>query len=263
MKTAPAATRSVSPVQADGPTVYWWVNIVDEADSTQRVAADLPSWSAVLALRQTGGRGQHQRAFVSDPGGFYLTAVLPFDGDAAGWRGFALAIGRAVMGALTEMGIRDLRLRWPNDLMIGSRKVGGILVEQGKQDTLLVGVGLNVANRPWLADPALNDTAGRFADHCPPSLGEPRELLDPVLRAIRQAHEEFSATRLPGLVPGLNRCWGARHEVRLEPVPGVNLEATTGVFAGIDERGRVLLAQPDGTTCGVPEHFIKRLVEVR
>jgi BirA family biotin operon repressor/biotin-[acetyl-CoA-carboxylase] ligase len=262
MKTT-LAPLLTAPIQSGPATVYWWVSILDEADSTQRVAADLPSWSAVLALRQTGGRGQHQRAFVSDAGGFYLTAVLPFDGDAAGWRGFALAIGRAVMGTLTEMGITDLRLRWPNDLMIGSHKVGGILVEQGRPDTLLVGVGLNVTNRPWLADPALHASVGRLADHGPRAIGEPRELLAPVLRAIRQAHEEFSATRLPGLVPELNRCWGARHEVWLEPVPWVSPEATTGVFAGIDERGRVLLAQPDGSTCGVPEHFIRRLFEVR
>jgi biotin-(acetyl-CoA carboxylase) ligase len=43
---------------------------------------------------------------------------------------------------------------------------------------------------------------------------------------------------------------------------GTTPRKTQGVFAGIDERGQVLLAQPDGSICGVPEHHIQRLVEM-
>ena len=235
---------------------------LDEVDSTQRVAADLPPWSAVLAVHQTGGRGQRERRFTSDPGGLYLTAVVPFDGDAAGWRGFALAIGRAAMNVLTDLGVQDLRLRWPNDLMIGPRKVGGILVEQGGPHTLLVGIGINVTNRPWLENHGLRYAAGRLLDHSTRALTGPQQLLEPMLRAVRHAHGEFAAQRLAGIVPLINACWGPRRHVWLEAAPDIDLPETEGAFAGIDDTGRVLLARPDGSIVSVPEHHIQRLVEV-
>ena len=255
MNTTPTAFRNE-------PLPPWVVEHYPVLTTTQSFARTRPAWSVVTADEQTAGRGQRERVFISDQGGLYLTAVLPFDGDSAGWRGFALAVGCAVRHALTKGGVEDLRLRWPNDLMIGSRKVGGILVEQGLPHTLLVGIGLNVTNRPWLTFPGLRKVAGRLADHCPYPLGEPRQLLEPVLRAIQRAHEDFFARRLAGLAAEINGCWGERRRVSLEPVAGTSPRETEGVFAGIDERGQVLLAQPDGSICGVPEHHIKRMVEV-
>lgn len=240
----------------------WEVEWLDEVDSTQRVAAELPAWSAVVAGHQTGGRGQRARRFTSDPGGLYLTAVVPFDGDSAGWRGFALAVGRAVLLALTGLGVEDLRLRWPNDLMIGPRKVGGILIEQGGPHTLLVGLGLNVTNRPWLEDHTLRYAAGRLLDHSLRAFTGPAQVLAPMLEAIRQAHAWFAALRLPGCAEEINRCWGPRRHVWLEAAPEIDLPETEGAFAGIDGTGRVLLARPDGSLVAIPEHHIQRLVEV-
>ena len=147
------------PGHSVGPMPPWSVEHFPVLTTTQLFARNRPAWSVVTADVQTAGRGQRERSFVSDPGGLYLTAVLPFDGDSAGWRGFALAVGSSVRHALGRLGMGDLRLRWPNDLMIGSRKVGGILVEQGQSHTLLVGLGLNVINRPWAKDPALRKVA--------------------------------------------------------------------------------------------------------
>lgn len=244
------------------PASGWQVESLDEVDSTQHAAAGREPWSAVIAAHQTHGRGQRERSFTSDPGGFYLTAVVPFDGDAAHWRGFALAIGRSVMDELTALGVEDLRLRWPNDLMIGPRKVGGILVEQDGPHTLLVGLGINITNRPWLEDHTLRYAAGRLLDHCPRALTGPQQLLEPLLQAIRRAHDEFADRRLAGLVTDLNRCWGTRRHVWLEPAGEVDLPETEGAFAGIDDQGNVLIARPDGSHVTIPEHHIQRLVEV-
>lgn len=257
----PRPDPSVPPAPS-APAGGWTVEWLESVESTQAVARTRPAWTAVLAEEQTAGRGQRERTFTSDRGGFYLTAVLPFDGDAAGWRGFALAVGRAVLLALTDFGVEDLRLRWPNDLMIGPRKVGGILVEQGGPRTLLVGLGLNLSNRPWLADHTLRYSAARLLDHCNRALTSPGQLLDPILVALRRAYEEFSVGRLAGLVPELNRCWGARRHVWLEAAPEVDLPETEGAFAGIDEHGHVLIARPDGSQATIPEHHIQRLVEV-
>jgi BirA family transcriptional regulator, biotin operon repressor / biotin---[acetyl-CoA-carboxylase] ligase len=240
----------------------WQLQVLREVDSTQRLAAELPEWSAVLAGRQTGGRGQRERTFTSDEGGFYLTAVLPYDGRPAAWQGFALAVGWAVREALTKAGVEDLRLRWPNDLMIGPRKVGGILVEQAGRKTLLVGIGLNVSNQPWLIEPGLRLVAGRLVDHWEQPKIAQTQLTEIVLVAIHRAHEEFAAKRLRGLAAVVNGCWGTRHHVRLIPAAGVELPHSEGSFGGIDERGRVCLSQPDGSSISVPAHHIERLIEV-
>lgn len=240
----------------------WSLERFPSLPSTQVEARERPAWSVVVADEQTAGRGQHGRGFTSDKGGLYLTAVVPFNGDTAAWRGFALAVGRAVMEALTALGIEDLRLRWPNDLMIGPRKVGGILVEQGGPRTLLVGVGVNITNRPWLDNHTLRYAAGRLLDHCTRALTGPAQIIEPVLGAIRRAHDEFEAKHLAGLVDDINHCWGTRRHVWLEAAPEVDLPETEGAFAGIDATGQVLIARPDGSHAVIPEHHIQRLVEV-
>ena len=241
----------------------WTIEHQDSVGSTQTLARGRPAWSAVVAGEQTAGRGQATRSFTSDPGGLYVTAVLPYAGDPLETRGFALAVGWALRESLQRMGVKDLRLRWPNDLMIGPRKVGGILVEQGGPDTLLVGVGLNVTNRPWLAEPALQAIAGRLADAAVDRpLPEMEELATEVLQAIRMAHETFARDRLEGFAARLNDCWGPVNEVVLEPAGGVQRASVQVWFRGIDHDGRVLVRFPEGKTVAIPAHEIGRLREV-
>ncbi len=241
----------------------WTIERRSRVESTQALARGRPAWSAVVAAEQTAGRGQATRSFVSDPGGLYITAVLPYSGDAAETRGFALAVGWALRETLRKLGVRQLRLRWPNDLMIGARKVGGILVEQGGPDTLLVGVGLNVTNRPWIVDTGLEARAGRLADGLAPGvILEPERLTARVLAAIRHAHESVGEQRLAGLVARLNRGWGRSREVVLEPAGGVSLAEQRGWFRGIDGDGRVRVETASGEVMAIPAHLIGRLREV-
>lgn len=251
-----------APPSKPSPAFAWTVEHHRVVTTTQALAGLRPPWTVVTADEQTAGRGQRERTFISDTGGLYLTAVVPYDGRASEWRGFALAVGRHVLDALTGLGVEDLRLRWPNDLMIGPRKVGGILVEQAASDTLLVGLGINITNRPWLEDHTLRYIAGRLLDHSERALTGPAQLLEPVLQAIRRSYEEFPKQRLAGLAPELDRCWGVRRHVWLEAAGEADLPETEGAFAGIDATGQVLLARPDGSVVSVPEHHIQRLVEV-
>ena len=256
-----AGRTSLRPARPACKIAGWTLQAYEAIDSTQNVAASLPAWHAVLAKKQMAGRGQRDRSFTSDTGGLYLTAVVPFDGDAVAWRGFALAIGWAVRRALRRVGARDLRLRWPNDLMIGSHKDGGLLVTQGSRNTLCVGLGLNISNQPWLEDPALLGVAGRLADFIDGSLPETTQLAELMLRAIRAGHLSFKKRRLSGFVPILNRCWGPPRRVRLESATQCALPANEGEFRGLDTDGRVLLATATGIVA-VPEHHIERVVEL-
>jgi len=242
---------------------HWRLEHHGEVPSTQRLALELPAWSAVWADVQTAGRGQASRTFVSDAGGLYLTAVLPYAGDALAARGFALAVGWAVRRVLRRAGFRDVRQRWPNDLMVGTAKVGGILVEQGGPHTLLVGLGLNLTNVPWAHDAELRGLAGRLADaNKGRPLPERVTLVRQLLQAMAFAHREFGRRRLAGFSSLLERCWGEPREVVLEPARGVKLAAERGWFTGIDAEGAVKLRTEPGAIVAVPAHHIARLREV-
>ncbi len=106
--------------------------------STQDVARDLPIGSVVVADHQTAGRGRLSRAWEAPPGtGLHASFVLraaPLLSLAAGVA-TAQACGPAV------------RLKWPNDLLLGERKLGGILVEVSGQKAI-VGIGINLKWAP-------------------------------------------------------------------------------------------------------------------
>ncbi len=257
------ASRAPASRRPTGASFHWRLEHHAEVLSTQRLARELTAWAAVWADVQTGGRGQAERTFVSDAGGIYLTAVLPFSGDVAATRGFALAVGWAVRRVLRRAGFRDVRLRWPNDLMVGAAKVGGILVEQGAPDTLLVGLGLNLTNAPWTSDAELQGIAGRLADaNQGRPLPERVSLVRQLLGAIGFAHREFARRKLAGFAPLLERCWGEPREVELEPARGVALAETRGWFLGITSDGAVQLKTATGEVVAVPAHHIARLREV-
>jgi BirA family biotin operon repressor/biotin-[acetyl-CoA-carboxylase] ligase len=247
---------------AEESILGWTLRRYGAIASTQDAADGLPPWTAVAAESQTAGRGQWQRTFTSDRGGFYLTAVLPFDGDALRWSGFALAVGWSIAWRFQARGIASVRLRWPNDLMIGDRKLGGILVDQGGAGTLRVGLGLNVANRPWLHDPGLHATACRLADFAREEQLGFEALLPPVLGALRSAHFGFSHGGLAAFAEALNLSWGEAREVRLEMAKGAPSPEVSGLFHGILPNGDLILEDRAGQRFEVRSHLVMRLHEV-
>ncbi|EHJ47268.1 biotin/acetyl-CoA-carboxylase ligase [Solidesulfovibrio carbinoliphilus subsp. oakridgensis] len=108
----------------------------------------LPPFATVLALSQTKGRGQMRRDWVSPPGNLYAALAWPeATGDLAVLA--PVVAGACLADALHARGFSAL-VKWPNDLLVKDRKVGGILLEE-RDGTTLVGVGLNLASAP---DPA-------------------------------------------------------------------------------------------------------------
>jgi BirA family biotin operon repressor/biotin-[acetyl-CoA-carboxylase] ligase len=257
-----------SPAGRDSPGGFtelelggWTVRRYGTVPSTQDIAAGLPAWTAVAADIQTAGRGQRERRFTSDRGGLYVTAVVPFDGDAALWRGFALAVGWTIVSIFRVHGIARLRLRWPNDLMNGAGKVGGILVTQGRRDTLCVGVGLNVNNRPWAEDPGLRSRAGRLADLARAERLAFEPLATALLGAVQLAHASFSLRGLGGFSGRLNRSWGGPRAVRLELAPGGQAPEVRGIFRGILANGDLVIEDGRGLRMVVRSHLVRRLEE--
>lgn len=105
----------------------------------------LPEWGAVLALDQWAGRGQLRRRWRSGPGD--LMAAWRWPVPPAHWANLVpLMAGYHIALELGARGV-PVRVKWPNDILLEDRKVGGVLVEE-RGGALLVGVGLNLHTAP-------------------------------------------------------------------------------------------------------------------
>ena len=134
----------------------WTLHEADALGSTNDYARNLPPWHSVRARRQTEARGRHGRRWSSDEGGLWTSIVLPLDPPDRGWSAFPLAAGLAVVSTLRGLGLMQARLRWPNDVLIGPKKICGILMEKFAADRVVVGLGLNVTNDPAADNPELS-----------------------------------------------------------------------------------------------------------
>ncbi len=127
---------------------------LDQCVSTNDEAARLARAGAVhgtivVADTQTGGRGRMGRAWTSPPGGnLYLSCVLRPPLALPQTPALALAIGIAVCDAVRSVGA-PAQLKWPNDVLLGDRKVAGILLEAQSQgprlESLIAGIGVNLS----------------------------------------------------------------------------------------------------------------------
>lgn len=196
---------------------------------------------AVLAHRQTAGRGRAGRGWASPPGNLYLSVLLRPDGPARASAQWALLAGVALIEAAREFDPEPgaLRLKWPNDLLRHGAKLAGILAEtslapDGSLAWLCLGIGVNLAHAPALPDRPTACLGGAVV----PEAFATRLIgrLDHWCR--RQAAEGFAPVRAAWA--GFGPAIGAPLELRGGPVTG-------GTFAGLAEDGSLLLVA-DGQT---------------
>lgn len=234
----------------------WQVVQLQECSSTFTEARKYPAWTVVNTVRQSNGRGRFNRTWFGEEGGLWATYNLPLQGDHP-WGVMPLVAGAALVQALGELGIPGLRLRWPNDLLVGRSKLAGILVERPRADIAAVGIGLNAFNSVQSLRGRTKDHAVRLADlvpHCPP-LPELRAM---VASSLAAAFATFMQQGMAGLMPLLDRAWGASL-----PVVAVTDDARIcGFFAGITEDGSPILRRADGTCMTVPGHTVNELREL-
>lgn len=238
----------------------WMLDVVPSTPTTNALAARLPAWHAVRADTQTAGRGRTGRHWVSDRGGLWLSAVLPCPGPRATWELLPLTAGWALIAALTELGATDLRLRWPNDILCGSRKLAGLLVERHTADTAVVGIGLNVFNHPETAAAELAGTTTRLADLAPVGNHSLDDISGVVLRSLAVAHGALAAGDFPRIAEELNRSWREPRRVALTLAD--EARPFTGTFLGIDHVGHLRLRLADGTVQTYDAHRVALLREL-
>ncbi len=137
-------------------------------DAWDALAQGAPDGAVVIAQSQTRGRGRLGRVWITSPGrGLAMSLVLHLGCDPDPLATLPLVAGLALASALDQLGVRDAQLKWPNDLLLGGRKLAGILCERRRGasglDAAVVGVGVNVAQTLDEFPPELRDVATSLA----------------------------------------------------------------------------------------------------
>lgn len=117
------------------------------AVARERVAAGAPHGYTLRAASQTAGRGQRGHGWASPEGGLYLSVVLRPGVPQHLMTGLPVACSLGVLRALEAQGFKGIRLKWPNDLVVGDAKLAGMLAEAGWSPEgvyAVFGVGINV-----------------------------------------------------------------------------------------------------------------------
>ena len=223
--------------------------VLDETDSTnsearRRAEAGAPEGLAVVARRQTAGRGRRGRHWHSPEGNLYVSLLLrperPLAEAALLSFVTVVALGEAAESMLPPES--PVAFKWPNDLLVGGAKCAGMLLESsgggGRPDWLIVGVGVNLVSHPRGLPYPATDMAAQGAR---PS--SPDDALDAFIR--RFAHWRGIWLRR-GFAP-VRRAWLARAAGLGGPAE-VRAGAATlrGTFAGLDPGGAMLLETADG-----------------
>lgn len=227
------------------------LTLLEEIDSTNRFllkqAPQLVSGSACFAEVQHQGRGRRGRSWQATP---YRNLVMSF-----AWRfeagpglvaGMSLAAGLAVLRALERLGVPELGLKWPNDVLARGRKIAGLLADvQGEAAgpcLVVLGVGINVhiepaeaarIDQPWIDVGSLTE---RPVDR--------NRLAGLVLSELVCACEAYAR----GGFAVFRDDWQRHHIYHAQPVRLVAADAERlGVVEGVDDSGGLWLREPDGT----------------
>ncbi len=215
--------------------------------------------AVVFADEQTGGRGRLGRAWHSPPGaGIAASVALWPDVPAEVLACLPLAGSLAVSEALAEMAGLEALLKWPNDVLVGGRKISGVLVESRMHGDrfagLVLGIGVNLRHREEDFPQELRPlaTSALIASGASP---EPEVFASALLGALES--ELDAGLGRPGL-------WVKRAEHRWVHRPGDVLEVSTGGgllrgrFSGVSEDGSLLL-EVDGMPRAVHHGDVVRL----
>lgn len=180
------------------------------------------------------------RAWISPPGNFYGSTLVRLRRDDPPAPSLALVaavaleecVGRYVAPAL-------LRLKWPNDLLLGGAKVAGILLERA-EDAVVIGIGVNLAHHPALPDRATTSLADHGAAVTPIDFAE---------RLTAMVAAWLSLWRRDGLAPVIAR-WSARAHATGTPVTAhlPDGASVTGRFERLAEDGALVLGLADGSS---------------
>ncbi|MBQ2379674.1 MAG: biotin--[Akkermansia sp.] len=236
----------------------WKVVELDVCESTFNVARKEQPWTIVCADRQLKGRGRFNRSWFGEHGGLWATYNLPLAPNSGRhWGLLPLVAGVAIIKALAPYKIKGLRLRWPNDVLVGRDKLAGILVERPSSGMASIGIGINVFNDVDSIAAVTTDHPTRLNDllYTCPSVSKLRGI---IADALAETFQIFIDKGLEALHDDLVAAWGTS----LPVVAITDTERHTGHFIGVEADGSPILSRADGTRITIPGITVNRLKEL-
>ena len=227
---------------------------MDEVDSTNEEAKrylsqGVENGALIVAERQTAGKGRRGRSWDGRPGeSLQMSAVLRLSLTPEQASGLTLVTGLAVCQAVESLPAcpkeAGPRIKWPNDVILGSRKICGILVElllEKERNGIVIGIGVNVNNSGFSEElrekaTSLKRELGRTVDR--------EDLMERIWQEFETACDCYLLTRdMRGLREEYERrLVNMGCPVRTECAGG----GPEGIAEGIDDRGRLRIRKADG-----------------
>lgn len=230
------------------------LEVFAQIDSTnsylmQQSAPAVGTLAVAVTGNQTAGRGRHGKRWESPPdSGLALSAAFTFATQPDNLPAMTLIVGLTVVKALAELGIEGVMLKWPNDLVAGEGKLGGILTEVqqncGPSVTVVTGIGINLDVPDSMTNSVATEWSASIVDAKSLCTALPaREAL--IGELVSGLHKSFSEFEADGFAPFAKKWprhdWLLHREITLD-VAG---EKVSGVAAGIGDDGALLVRNAD------------------
>ena len=208
------------------------------SEAKRLVQSSQATSSVIFAHSQTAGRGRYGRQWESGHGNLYMSILIPLKGALDKAAELSFVIGVATHDILSSIiNNAKIQLKWPNDIFIDGKKLGGILLESithENQTWIIIGLGLNLLSAPLPDASCLKDYGINIA---------PRRMLDLIIPEFEKFHQIW---KLTGMV-NIARLW-SKHAYKLGKQVNVGDDKTrfTGIFESIDESGAMILRMGSG-----------------
>ena len=235
-----------------GRKIYYF----DTIDSTQNFALRLASkpyenGSIVISRRQTHGRGRQERRWVSPLGGIWLSILLKPKFELSQASLFPMLTSLALATSIEKTLKLKPKLKWPNDVMLGNKKVAGVLVdasiESNQIDYLIIGIGINFRVKPVAISKSIKTKKNFYGAA---SLVNTKSDADPIvlLQAFLSELETLYNKAIANNLHGIKKEWEKR-----SATIGKNVKISTpagdviGKAIGMDEDGALLVSSKGKT----------------
>jgi BirA family biotin operon repressor/biotin-[acetyl-CoA-carboxylase] ligase len=227
------------------------IHLFPEVASTNTLAMEMasngaPEGTVVLAETQTGGKGRRGRKWISPKGNLYLSVILR--PDIPLYKAPVITLMGAVAAASTMRRMCEVKafIKWPNDILVSGRKVGGLLTEMSaEQDRvrhIVLGIGIDANMELEALPPDVRAQATTLAAEAGGKIDR-TAFLQQLLRELDRWYRVFLANEQDILMEwkSLNITTGNR-----VAISGAG-EILEGLAQGIDDEGRLVIRQDNGT----------------
>ena len=240
--------RAALSTEVIGKKIFFYSSI----DSTNIKAFELarmgePEGTAVIADSQSSGKGRIGRRWESPPGvNVYTSVILRPDVEPQNAQNLTFLSAVAVAEAVEAVCLRKPTVKWPNDILIDSRKVAGILMEMDSEADrvhfVIAGIGVNVNMKERMLPVPIRTIASSLAEKAGIDIDR-TGFVRALYSSIEKWYRIYSSD---GFGPVLN-AWKGYFDAEGKPIKVTSFNSTVfGICAGVDESGALLVRSPSG-----------------